>query len=266
VPFTLAHPAAILPLRGLKYLRSAPLILGALIPDLPYFLPYGVKERVPLPETHTFVGSLTSDLLIAYLALVAVYALRAPLTALLTPRSRALCLKALAPFSDGPREWLLAPVSIVLGVWTHLAWDSFTHSDGWMVLHIAWLASPVTIGPYTGQVCHVFQYISSVFGLTVMVLWYRRLPTPPVSPERRAAARSTAVPVLLLIVVGSGLIGAVQATRYFLDAEPFHPGTVYKTAAIFLTHALTWFAFLYLVGGTIATLERSHERSSRAGL
>jgi hypothetical protein len=266
VPFTLAHPAAILPLRGLKYLRSVPLILGALVPDLPYFLPYGLKQRVPLPETHTFVGSLTSDLLIAYLALVGLFVLRAPLTALLTPRSRALCLKALAPFRDGPREWLLAPVSIVLGVWTHLAWDSFTHADGWMVEHIAWLASPVSIGPYTGQMSHVFQYLSSLFGLTVMAIWYRRLPTPPVNPERRSAPRSTVLPVLLLIMGGSGLIGAVQATRYFLDSEPFHPGIVYKTAAIFLTHALTWFAFLYLVGGTIATLERSHERVSREGL
>jgi hypothetical protein len=112
----------------------------------------------------------------------------------------------------------------------------------------------------------VFQYLSSLFGLAVMTIWFRRLPTPPVNPERRTAPRSTALPVLLLIVAGSGLIGAVQATRYFLDSEPFHPGTVYKTAAIFLTHALTWFAFLYLVGGTIVTLERANERASREGL
>jgi hypothetical protein len=39
MPFTLAHPAAILPLRGWRYLRTAPLILGAMAPDLPYFLP-----------------------------------------------------------------------------------------------------------------------------------------------------------------------------------------------------------------------------------
>jgi len=47
VPFTLAHPAAILPLRGRHYLRTAPLIIGAMAPDLPYFLPSNLERHVP---------------------------------------------------------------------------------------------------------------------------------------------------------------------------------------------------------------------------
>jgi hypothetical protein len=264
MPFTLAHPAAVLPLRGLKYLRTAPLVLGAMVPDVPDFVPFA--KHLPLPPTHSFEGSFSSDLLIAYALLAGIYVLRAPLTALLTPRSRALCLQALAPFHDGPREWLLAPVAIVLGIWTHLAWDSFTHPDWWMVERIAWLRAPVTIGPYNGQVYHVFQYVSSLFGLAVMVMWYRRLPTPPLVPERADAPRSTTAPVLLLIVAGAAVIGAVQALRHFVDGGPMRPGTVYKTLAIFLTHGLSWFALLYLVGGTIVTLERSHERVSGKAL
>lgn len=263
MPFTLAHPAAILPLRGLRYLRTVPLILGALVPDLPYFVPKALVERAPLPETHTFEGSLSTDLLVAYAALIALFVLRAPLTALLSPRARALCLQGLAPFRERPREWLLAPLAIVLGTWTHLAWDSFTHPDGWMVKHIATLSAPVTIGSYTGQVCHVLQYLSSVFGLVVMALWYAHLPAPPARAERRNAPRSTARPVLLLIIAAALLIGTVKATRFFIDSAPVHPGTVYKTAALLLTHSLTWFALLYLLGGTILTLEGAHERVSQ---
>jgi hypothetical protein len=272
VPFTLAHPAAILPLRGLKFLRTAPLIVGATVPDLQDFVPTRVVHRLHrlgVPDTHTFAASLSTDLLLAYVGLAVIFLLRAPLTALLTARGRALCLQALAPFRDDPREWLYAGFAMVVGIWTHLAWDAFTHYDGWVVERSAWLNSPVTIGPYTGQVFHVLQYLSSLFGLAVVAIWYRRLPTPPLGPARRDAARSTAAPVLLLIVSASVLIGAVQATRYADNTlaggnTPWqHQGVVYKTAALFLTHALTWFALLYLVGGSIATLERWHEQVSR---
>ncbi|MBV8909689.1 MAG: DUF4184 family protein, partial [Gammaproteobacteria bacterium] len=97
MPFTLAHPAAVLPLRRIRYLRTAPLLIGALIPDLPYYVP-GAVARL-LGQTHTFVGSLTVCPLLAYVALAALYVLRTPLTALLPARARWLCLQTLAPFS-----------------------------------------------------------------------------------------------------------------------------------------------------------------------
>ena len=55
VPFTLAHPAAVLPLRSARYLRTAPLIIGAIAPDVPYFLP-GSFGRF-MPDTHESEGS-----------------------------------------------------------------------------------------------------------------------------------------------------------------------------------------------------------------
>ena len=51
MPFTLAHPAAILPLRS-RYLHTMPLILGAMTPDLPYYAPGNLARFVP--ETHEF--------------------------------------------------------------------------------------------------------------------------------------------------------------------------------------------------------------------
>jgi hypothetical protein len=262
VPFTLAHPAAVLPLRGVRYLRTAPLILGAMSPDTPYFVPKNFGHFWPLPETHTIAGSVSTDLLLAYAGLIALFVLRAPLTALMTARARWLCLAALAPFGQR-REWLLAPLAMVLGVWTHLAWDSFTHPDGWMVHRVAALNDPVIIGFYHGHVYHVLQYASSLFGLAVLAWWYRRLPTPRTAPTPRNAPRSAVRPVLLLIAAAALLVGGVQATRYFLDSGPPGQGTVYRTVAILLTHSLTWFALLYLLAGTIVTLERTHERVSR---
>jgi hypothetical protein len=251
MPFTLAHPAAVLPLRRIGYLRTAPLVIGALIPDLPYYLPGALRLQ---SVTHTFAGSLTVCPLLGYGTLVAVFVLRTPLTALLPARARWLCLRSLAPFSR-LREWLIAPLAIVLGVWTHLLWDSFTHADGWTVHRVAALSAPVTIGPYTGTVCHVLQYLSSVFGLVVLAVWYLRLPAPP--PERPAGGRPSSTPALLLAAAAAIVIGGVQATQYFGRTED-----VYHTLEVFLTHGLAWFGLLYLVAGITVTLQAIHERES----
>jgi Domain of unknown function (DUF4184) len=255
MPFTLAHPAAILPLRGLRYLRTAPLIIGAMVPDTPYYVPGSIGRF--LSDTHSFEGSFTIDLALGCAALVLVFLLRRPLTALLSPRARWLCLSALAPFSERPREWLFAPVAILLGVWTHLLWDSFTHLDGWMVHHVAVLSAAVTIGSYNGTVWHLLQYLSSVFGLAVMALWYARLPLPPAAPAGRESARSSPGPVLLLLVAAAVLIGSVQATVFFQ-----HTPNVYRILHVFVTRSLAWFALLYLAAGIVVTLEHAHERRS----
>src|SRR5215469_5596128 len=251
MPFTLAHPAAILPLRGVRYLRTVPLIIGALVPDLHYYLPWMFARF--MADTHSFVGSLTTDLVSGYFILIGVYLLRRPLTALLSARSRWLCLSALAPFRADRREWLFAPLAIVVGVWTHLLWDAFTHSEGWFVHRVDVLSASMTLGPYTSNVYHVLQYLSSVFGLIVLAVWYARLRTPPAVRAGRGATRSSALPVLLLIVAASALIGAVLATEFFARTH-----NVYRTLNVLLTHSIAWFVVLYLIAGTILNLEHAH--------
>lgn len=252
MPFTLAHPAAVLPLRGARFLRTAPLIIGAVTPDLPYFVPFNLGRF--MPETHDFEGSYTSCLLIGYAMLAVIFVLQRPLTALLSPRSRWLCLHALAPYQRGAKEWLFAGFAIVVGVWSHLLWDSFTHLDGWVVHRVAALSAPVTIRGHTGPVCAVLQYLSSVFGLLVMAVWYWRLRSPPVVPHDPTGPRSAVRPILLLIATAGLLIGGVQSAEYYR-----HYHTVYRTLSILLTHSLAWFAALYLVAGLIVTLERHSE-------
>ena len=247
MPFTLAHPAAVLPLRGLARLRTAPLIVGALAPDLPYYLPVTLSHYVP--ATHVLAHSLTVDLLLGYLVMALLFVLQRPLTALLLPRARALCLRALAPFRR-PAEWALAAPAIVLGVWTHLLWDSFTHADGWMVQRIAALNAPFLVGPWHETVYHALQYLSSAIGLCVLVLWYLRLKAPAVDQDREAA-RSAAVPVLALALTAAILIGGVQAVEQF-----GHSHSVYRTIELLLRHAIAWFAVLYLVAGIVLALER----------
>src|ERR1700682_1552460 len=194
MPFTLAHPAAIVPL-----------IIGAMTPDLPYYVP--VRFGLIRPETHSVTGSFTTCLVLGYAALGCVFLLRRPLTALLSVRARWLCLSALAPFSRRPLEWALAPVSIILGVWTHLLWDSFTHDEGWMVRRVAALSAEVSFLGYNGTVCHALQYLSSAFGLAAMAVWYWRLPAPSAGPAGPGAAHYPVGPLLMLVAGAAALDG-----------------------------------------------------------
>jgi membrane-bound metal-dependent hydrolase YbcI (DUF457 family) len=253
MPFTLAHPAAILALRPIRFLRMAPLVIGAVTPDVPYYLPLGPSGRAIgfRLDTHSLVSSCTVDLALGLALLMAVVLLREPLTVLLPARARWLSLEALEPFRRRATEWLLAPLAIQLGVWSHLLWDSFTHPEGWAVRHIPFLSERITIGWYTGEIYHILQYLSSALGLIILAWWYRRLPVPPGALAGDDSRRAHAGPALLLIAAAALLIGGVEALRYYSNSER----AVYQTLDVLLTRGLAWFVLLHLFAGAVVTLE-----------
>ena len=251
MPFTLAHPAAILPLRRIRFLRTAPLVIGAVTPDVPYYLPLGPGGPLRLRlDTHSLIGSCTVDLALGLALLMAVVLLREPLTVLLPARTRWLCLEELAPFRRRATAWLLAPLAILIGVWSHLLWDSFTHPEGWAVRRIPALSDRITIGWYTGEVFHILQYLSSALGLIILAWWYRRLRVPPGALAGDDSRRAHAGPALLLIGGAALLIGGVEALRYYSHSE----GAIYQTLDVLLTRGLAWFLMLLLFAGAVVTL------------
>jgi hypothetical protein len=252
MPFTLAHPAAVLPLRRLTFLQTVPLIIGSITPDLPYYVPGRIARA--MPETHTFFGSFAVCVPVGFILLVCGFLLRRPLTALMSARARWLCLRALERFRNRPLYWALAPLSILLGTWTHIAWDSFTHADGWMVRRVPALSAPVAFGWYTGELCHILQYGSSAIGLAVLAIWYRRLPAPALEPASAGSVRTSAGLVLLLVVVAAIVIGGLQAAQYAGHAQ-----TIYRIIYLLLTRIIAWFAVLYLAAGTLVMLNRRPE-------
>jgi hypothetical protein len=251
MPFTFAHPAAVLPLRRFKPLHTVPLIIGSVAPDLPYYIP--ARFNTIMTETHTALGTLWLDIPIGFMVLLFGFLLRRPLTVLMSPRARALCLQSLERFRHQPLHWLLAIVSIYVGTWTHLAWDSFTHDNGWLVRRVAALSAPVTIGGYTGTMCHVLQYVSSVAGLLILAIWYLRLPTPAAEQPGVPTTEplSARVAILLLVFVAAASIGGYSAVRAALSGH-----SNYRVIYLLLTRAIAWFAALYLAAGLIVTYGR----------
>ncbi|MFZ0498807.1 MAG: DUF4184 family protein [Steroidobacteraceae bacterium] len=252
MPFTLAHPAAVLPLRRLRLLRTVPLVIGAMTPDAPYYMPWRIAKYLP-DSTHTFLGTFSLDLPIGLLLLLFVWLLRAPLVAPLGPGARAKCSAAMERFGSRPLNWALAPLSILVGAWTHLAWDSFTHADGWMVLRIPALSAPVSFFSYTGQLCHVLQYACSVFGLVVLAIWFTLLPAPVPAREPSHGERFAGGPMLLAaIFVAAALAGS------FATAEKlaWHLTPEYRLIYLLLTRTTAFFAALYTLAGIVVVAAR----------
>jgi hypothetical protein len=250
MPFTFAHPAAILPLRRFKFLYTVPLVIGSVAPDLPYYIPARFNRL--MLDTHTALGTLYLDLPIGFAVLLIGFLLRGPLTALMTPRARALCLQSLERFKNEPRHWLLSLLAIYVGAWTHLAWDSFTHDSGWMVKRVAALSAPITIGDYTGTMCHVLQYVSSVAGLVILAIWYFRLPIPTGESANASAVSPVGRALLLLLVsVAAAAIGGYIAAHAALNGH-----SNYHVIYLLLTRSIAWFGMLYLVAGLFVTVNR----------
>ncbi len=251
MPFTFAHPAAVLPLRRFKLLHTVPLVVGSIAPDMPSYIPSRFNRL--MLDTHSIAGTLWPDVPIGVAVLLFGFLLRGPLTALMTPRARMLCLQSMERFKNEPRHWLFSLVAIYIGIWTHLLWDSFTHDHGWMVRRISALSAPITIGDYTGTLCHVLQYVSSVAGLLILAIWYLRLPTPEMESARNAAVVSPVGRALVLLFVASAAtaLGGYIAARAVLAGH-----SNYHVIYLLLTRAIASFGMLYLLAGFFLTLSR----------
>ncbi|MEU0354771.1 DUF4184 family protein [Streptomyces cyaneofuscatus] len=142
MPFTLSHAAAVLPVvrrNGTARWRLYPsaLIAGSFAPDVTYFADTLIPGAMRFGDfTHTFLGVVTVNVLIAAVLVAVWVALREPLVALLPLRVRGRVHALVrgqrwSGGSFGPHAWLVFVGSAALGAATHVVWDAFTHHSRW---------------------------------------------------------------------------------------------------------------------------------------
>lgn len=174
MPFTFSHPAAVLPFRKYcpRYLNLPALVAGSLTPDLGYYL-HNWHWSV---WGHSWLGSLRFDLPAGLILTALFYLAVRPVSRLLAhPHREALSSVCPVLGLPGVRQLLVVAVSVLLGAWTHIIWDGFTHSNGWCVREFSRFTPPLLmLGSYEITVWHILQHGSTLLGLFLLAWSYGR--------------------------------------------------------------------------------------------
>ncbi|TFW07026.1 DUF4184 family protein [Oxalobacteraceae bacterium OM1] len=222
MPFTLAHPAAILPLRRFRWLNFVALFIGSTAPDLAWIIPTGLTRDA----AHSAVGAIVVALPIGIaLYVVCQWLVKLPLCELLPSAVRT---RLPGPSGKPPGVSAATVLSVVLstaiGIATHIVWDWFTHEDSIAARHLAFLSAPIELGGgFPMPMFDVLQYASTVVGLAALgmagVKWMRT--TPVVYPKRVSVLTRNQRIVVVTAVASACLLGFVTGLfkEYAEDAE-----------------------------------------------
>jgi len=172
MPWTFAHPAAVLPLRPLRRLSFGALVVGSISPDIGYY----VGHFDLAGAAHTLSGLVTLSLPTGLVLMVFVRLLHRPVADLLPRphRQALLLLPQMPPLTSLMTAWRVS-IAILIGASTHIAWDSFTHGTGTLVAMIPLLRMPVHVfGIRTLRLFDVLQHASTALGVAVLFVAYAR--------------------------------------------------------------------------------------------
>ncbi len=213
MPFTLSHPAAVIPLRrplGRWAVLSA-LVIGSMAPDFAYFL--GVQSL--RASTHTLASIAWFSLPLGWIAYLGFqFVLKRPAVFLLPRGFR-------SRFDAAPKLHAFWPVTgcLAIGALTHIGWDSFTHDSGALVQRLPWLRQlGVELWGVPVVSYKILQHGSTLLGIAAIAgsvaAWLGRTPARELgfssSFERRLRIWGRAVAGMIPVGVGLG-VGFVLA-------------------------------------------------------
>lgn len=235
MPFTFSHPAAILPIRSLSRgtLPLLALVIGSIAPDFGYYLaptPYFYESA------HTIERAFTFCLPMGFLLLTAIWLVRSGLLVLLPAPARPSVEEFLHRGPISPKMFAANAVALIIGAFTHIFWDGWTHRTGYFVYQFPALRE----APFGGiEWFRLIQHSSSAVGAVVIILYLRRQGIRPATWPVFLSSRLA----FWALAAASSFAIALATEKVFTDQHP-------RTWFFFLTAFLRNFATI--VGVTAA--------------
>ncbi|MCL4179243.1 MAG: DUF4184 family protein [Verrucomicrobia bacterium] len=168
MPFPLAHPAVVLPLRKIQWLSLSAMMLGCLTPDVSYAFRGGLSRLA-----HTLPGSVLFCLPVGLLGYWLFRAIREPLAALLPAPHR----QALLPLCRRREHtWPAIVVSVWIGACSHILLDALTRESQMLVPHLVGMRNEIAAIEREGfRFSRLLWYALSAAGLGTLLLAYALL-------------------------------------------------------------------------------------------
>lgn len=176
MPFTFAHPAAVMPIyekaRGRVDLTA--LVLGSMAPDFEYFIrgkPLGLIGHGALGMIYF---NLPLCILFAYIfhkIIERPFVLNLPrrisirLYQVICEQDKVWCISSF-------RGFIVFVYSALIGMITHVFWDGFTHKGGYFVNHIDVLNYAVPFAGRSIPAYKLMQHGSTAMGFIILAIWF----------------------------------------------------------------------------------------------
>jgi hypothetical protein len=186
------------------------LLIGTFAPDFEYFLRLAPDSGFG----HTLLGTFTLTLPLALLVLWLFHDfVKLPLARLLPDAIQRRLATHFEEFHfRGVRRFALIVASLLAGIATHLAWDSFTHANTWSYRHWPILSQSFPV-PILGLIplYKVFQHGSTIIGTGVLSTWlvFRYRISKPTLHVLNNAVSPTRKITVGAIIVAVALAGAI---------------------------------------------------------
>lgn len=244
MPFTPTHILAIVPAACLfRQLPFSALAIGSMTPDLPLFFPFA-----DYAQTHSSTSVFTTCLPMGMLSFILFQGvMKAPLIALLpvaiqtrlSEYSRPLLLPSLGFF-------LSVAVSILIGAYTHIVWDAFTHDGRWGIQLVPFFGRSLSVGNWSLPVYKIAQYGSTIIGLPLLLILaaVKLKQSTPILPDGIVRLNSQtkwgALGIVLLIpLVVTALVLRLDSTLYE------QVGTTIKLSGLILILVMIVYALVF---------------------
>lgn len=174
MPFTLAHPIAILPFLKNKKLYGSALFIGSMVPDFEFY--FQLKEGGYCG--HSFVGIFIFDLPCTLLMFFLFHKFIFDFFLSISPSeiyNRLVLLKPNEENFANSLNILNLILSCLIGNISHIFLDAFTHKNGFAIQQIQFLNQTIHINNFKIAIYDLNQIIISVVGLFIIVLYFLKL-------------------------------------------------------------------------------------------
>lgn len=173
MPFTFAHPVAVLPLRN-KYFNLSGLVLGAMAPDFIYFILFSPSSSIG----HSFLGFILFNLPMCFLLNYLFYKYIQEVFVLSLPNFISRKYMFITKYKNQltTREDVIKfSYSCIIGMFTHVLWDAFTHKTGFFVEKFIILSRSFIIFETHVPVYKILQHGSTLVGAIIIFIYLYKL-------------------------------------------------------------------------------------------